>query len=352
MIADDEEGSMDLTIIKKNYNRFGIIYLIGSLTVNLLITCGMAVADHISPSLRFRYDQYFLIQMGIRFLIGYPIFILLIRRMKPMKIPQHRFGFGKLLAAFIMTYSLGLVSNVLGLGVTLVVTVIRHILLPGVPGGGFDMRLVEMLTQLNPAFGFLFTVILAPIFEELLFRKLLIDRIYGYGELTAILLSGLMFGLYHGNLQQFVYASTLGCCFAYIYLRTGRIRYTMILHGMINSVGTLLGAGLLKNIDLKEYMESVASGNMSRIMAFLEKNSTLIMTMFLMELVIFALVITGIVLWIVTLAQKKLHLVHYIHEVPRGKGFSVAFLNPGVLLFFLIYTGMILYRLLFGIMGQ
>ena len=49
-------------------------------------------------------------------------------------------------------------------------------------------------------------VIIAPIFEELLFRKLLIDRMQPYGEKTAIIASALAFGLVHGNFSQFFYA--------------------------------------------------------------------------------------------------------------------------------------------------
>lgn len=42
----------------------------------------------------------------------------------------------------------------------------------------------------------------------LLFRKFLLDRVVDYGEAVAVILSGVMFGLYHANLSQFMATCT------------------------------------------------------------------------------------------------------------------------------------------------
>ena len=78
-----------------------------------------------------------------------------------------------------------------------------------------------------------FLVILGPIFEEWMFRKQLIDHTRKYGEKTAILLSGLAFGLFHMNLFQFFYAFLLGVMFGYIYMRTSKLRYSTAMHMII-----------------------------------------------------------------------------------------------------------------------
>ncbi len=96
----------------------------------------------------------------------------------------------------------------------------------------------------------LFIGILAPILEELFYRKLVIDRLRRFGDLPAILLSGIGFGLIHGNFNQFFYAAILGCVFGYIYLRTGKIRYTIALHMSINLVGGVYVTELLRHLDL------------------------------------------------------------------------------------------------------
>ena len=88
-------------------------------------------------------------------------------------------------------------------------------------------------------------VVVAPIFEELVFRKLVLDRVGSFGELPAVLCSALIFGLAHQNAGQFFLAFLLGLLFARIYLRTGNIIYTMLLHFMINLVGTFDEVGVL-----------------------------------------------------------------------------------------------------------
>ena len=69
--------------------------------------------------------------------------------------------------------------------------------------------------------------VLAPVFEELVFRKVLVDHVLPFGEWPAILFSGITFGLFHGNLTQFFYAALLGMVLAYVYIRTGNILYSI-----------------------------------------------------------------------------------------------------------------------------
>ena len=83
-------------------------------------------------------------------------------------------------------------------------------------------------------------VVLAPVFEELVFRKVIVDRVLPFGEWPAIVFSGLTFGLFHGNLTQFFYATMLGMTLAYVYIRTGRVLYTIGLHACLNFLGGVL----------------------------------------------------------------------------------------------------------------
>lgn len=82
-------------------------------------------------------------------------------------------------------------------------------------------------------------IIGAPIIEELIFRKFLIDKISHRGEGLACLISAMLFGLVHGNLGQFFLAFFLGMLFAIIYTKTRNILYTMLLHFMINTFASL-----------------------------------------------------------------------------------------------------------------
>ena len=84
----------------------------------------------------------------------------------------------------------------------------------------------------------LLTLVLAPLFEEALFRW----GIFGWlcprmGFFAAALLSSLAFGLYHGNLIQGIYAFILGMVLAWGYEgNRGRHPYGMagMMHGLAN----------------------------------------------------------------------------------------------------------------------
>lgn len=80
-------------------------------------------------------------------------------------------------------------------------------------------------------------LIVAPIFEELLFRKLLIDKISHFGFTFSIFISGLTFGTFHGNFYQVFYGCMLGFVLAFVYCMYGRLRYCILLHSLINFIG-------------------------------------------------------------------------------------------------------------------
>ncbi len=118
----------------------------------------------------------------------------------------------------------------------------------GVLVGNFPSFIVPMETMnfgWNAIPTWILAIVVAPIFEELIFRKLVLDRIGSFGETPAVLCSALIFGLAHQNAGQFFLAFLLGILFARIYLHTGKIVYTMLLHFMINFTATLEEVGLL-----------------------------------------------------------------------------------------------------------
>ena len=97
----------------------------------------------------------------------------------------------------------------------------------------------------------IYAVIGAPIFEELTFRKALLDGLLDQHEGYAAVISALLFGLMHGNHMQFFLAFFIGLIFAMVYQRTGRVIYSMILHAMINFTATLPELlQLLWNVDI------------------------------------------------------------------------------------------------------
>ena len=248
--------------------------------------------------------------------ISFPIYLLLSRGMDTLRPTERKMSFGKWLLAFMMSEGMAVTGSLIGTIVTFCISAIFHVdtstdmLLNGTSGEGY----------------FIFTLIAsigAPIVEEMLFRKVLIDRIRKYGDGTAILLSGILFGLFHGNFTQFFYAAFLGMFFAYIYIRTGRIRYTIALHMAINTLSTALAGTLLRNIDLDAMMNAAQNNDTAVIIGMLPK----LIPLLCYVVCIYGLAIAGVVLLIVN--RKKFHIDPPTVRLPKGTQAKTACMNLG-----------------------
>lgn len=73
--------------------------------------------------------------------------------------------------------------------------------------------------------------VIAPVAEEIVFRWLIYLRLRDYMSMgLAAVISGVFFGVYHGNLVQAVYAGILGIVFARFLEMTGDLKTSIFLH--------------------------------------------------------------------------------------------------------------------------
>ena len=99
---------------------------------------------------------------------------------------------------------------------------------------------VDQIAAYPPILNALLGCVIAPVAEEFIFRRLLLDRLRPYGPRFAMAASALCFALFHGNLSQFFYAFAIGLVLGWVALRTGGIWQPMLLHAMVNAVSTIL----------------------------------------------------------------------------------------------------------------
>ena len=82
--------------------------------------------------------------------------------------------------------------------------------------------------------------ILAPIYEELLFRGILLRRFtLRWSPQKSIIISSIIFGIIHLNPINIVFAFALGCVLGYAYLKTKNIFVPMLLHSFSNFLAFL-----------------------------------------------------------------------------------------------------------------
>lgn len=83
--------------------------------------------------------------------------------------------------------------------------------------------------------------IIIPIMEEMIFRGLIYRRMRrNVSMVKAMIFTSLMFGLYHGNSVQFIYALLSGLLLSYMYEKYGSLKAPVLAHMLMNIVSCAL----------------------------------------------------------------------------------------------------------------
>lgn len=86
----------------------------------------------------------------------------------------------------------------------------------------------------------LYIAILPPVVEEFIFRGALFQGFRNCGLFKTAFFTALMFGLAHGNLNQFMYAFAIGMFLAYLVEASGSVFASMLAHALINGTTVVL----------------------------------------------------------------------------------------------------------------
>ncbi len=254
------------------------------------------------------------------YIFAFPAGWLIMRKM-PVRAPEeHKLTFGKGILLFFIAQFIMYAGNIIGNISAMILS-----------GGKAQNALVGYAMDSNPL-KILVMVILAPLFEEFVFRKLLIDRTRAYGEKAAVFFSAITFGLLHQNFFQFFYAFGVGFVFAYIYLRTGRLRYTVIMHAIVNFMGAVIAPWVISQLDLNALMSGATSGaDMMKMYAEILPG---LMIYLLYAFFLLGSAVTGLVLFIVFFRRFIWKWSEW--QLPKGTAFKTIYLNAGVILFVVI----------------
>jgi membrane protease YdiL (CAAX protease family) len=110
--------------------------------------------------------------------------------------------------------------------------------------GDFYEYFIQLMSQLtdDPVVMIIMTVILAPIFEEIIFRGIIQKGLVNKGikPWKAIVYASIIFGVVHGNPWQFISAVILGCILGLVYHKTKTLLLPILLHAFNNLSLSLL----------------------------------------------------------------------------------------------------------------
>ena len=316
---------------QKVFSRLGWCYIAGTVAVyglQLILVYGIRF---FRPEWLASMTVMLLLSGFTVYVCGMPLIVLLAYRMPKTDIPRHKMKWWQFLLALIMCYSLVYVSNLVGTLVTTLMGVFTK--------SSVENQLIEYVTDGNMLLNFILMVVVAPIVEEYVFRKVLVDRTVRYGQGVAIIASGLMFGLFHGNLNQFAYAMVLGAFFAFLYVKTGNLKITIAMHAIINFMGSVVAGQLLRMLNYNE-LQNVDPSDMELMAEIVMDNLGAWVLYLLYGMVLLVVVITGVILFIVFF--KRFKFDPQPMQIPKGKRFQMLFLNPGMLTFCALWVALII----------
>ena len=297
---------------KNVFSRVGFAQLAGAAAVIPVSFLMVPLANPVSMQkiLDTMGPHVLLLMVYVPNLISLLVFWLIIRKLPKADWKTESLGFGKILRIFLMMYAVATLLNLAGGAVS-----------NAAPAGGTEqLDLINSVVNTKLISGFAIVVLIGPLLEELMFRKLMIDRLHDYGESNAILFSALCFGLFHGNLAQFLYAFGVGLFLGYVYCRTRRVTVTFLMHSLLNAFSSSL---MLLVPLMQEDGDSAAAAVMLAGLA--------------MVLIIAVMVIAGLILVVIHLKKKDMVPDDSMSSaVPKKDALKTIYFNPGVALLFLV----------------
>ena len=258
------------------------------------------------------------------YIFALPFLLVFLSGCPAEKPPRARLGFGKWVLLLIVAFGAMSWGSEIGNGIMEVISALV--------GYDYGNALESLVDGDQLWISIFFMVTVAPIGEELLFRKLIIDRTHRYGAFVSIGLSALLFGLTHGNLYQFFYCFLVGIILGYVYYSSGNILLSIAIHASLNFVGTVIVSLISPTADA--LMEADPQ-SLSEFFAFAGENALgscglLIYTAFMYGAMLCAIVLPLAFFKRLMPSQGDLML-------PRGKVFTTVMLNVGMISLIIIY---------------
>ncbi len=295
----------DLSAEKKVFSRIGfsvLLMLLLAFTVQVFVS---AIVTVVAPDVAHSLHFIMISNTLTIYFIATPCALALLKKIPAYRIEKNKISAGRFIKILIICLGIAFIGSLVGNGLAFVM---------GLVFKKAPVNVVEkMVSESFFWTRFVSFVLIAPIVEEYFFREALIRKTIKYGEGTAILISAVLFSLLHGNLYQLFYAFGLGAVFAYVYIRTGRLRYPIALHMIVNVLGAVVAPAV---------SDFAAAGEVNSIVGGMY------------YLAYFAAAITGIVLFFKN--ARNTPLKKGVCVLPKEKRGAILWLNAGTISYFVL----------------
>ena len=257
------------------------------------------------------------------YLIAFPVMYLIVRGMKTVRRPKSKLYFDELIHLFLISEAVMMVGNLVGVSLNSFISAFI--------GKEITNGVAELITDSPIWVIILVAVVIGPIVEELIFRKLIIDRLSVFGDLTSVIVSAVLFGLFHGNLYQFFYAAGLGVVLGYVYTKTRNVIYPTVIHMLINFMGSVVALPISDMlVEFEKMTEVTAAGGEIDI----QRYTLISLVIFAYTALEYGFAIAGMIILTKKLRAHDLYISSTAEtSIPKNKIASVSILNLGMILF-------------------
>jgi len=209
----------------KNSNNFMLVVFLVGLALSLIIGIIFGIASIINPDFNFTIPPWLAISLSQILVFGVPSVIYIFIKRKDIRniLPMTSLGWKNILMLVGMTL---LIIPAIAL-----LNIISQLIFPNV--------IAETIEGISNQSGFIISLILVAvfpsIFEEVAFRGI---GFAGYRHIPiskAAAINGLIFGIIHMNMNQFVYAFVIGMLFCYFVYYTKSIWAAILSHFTFNA---------------------------------------------------------------------------------------------------------------------
>lgn len=307
-------------IEKKTFARIGIALFVATVVWELLGWISLLPRQQF-PLVRFfwsdTYSSLFHVFVYLSFIAILYLFLNDLPKMPKMQ--KGKMSFGQVLGYFSASRGVAMVLAIVGM----ILYLLLAILIKG-PGGIMDyIRESNPLLTTGAAFNWqnlLIICVAAPVFEEIAFRKILLDPLRPFGDTVAILYSGIAFGLMHRNVQQILYAAALGLILGYVMVRTNNIFYCMLLHFLMNASSAVMLPFIDKMMDSMQVL--IVVGLYAGLLILIS--------------------VVGLILFFVHLKKVRLYPPYYRFSIPIRGG---TVLSLGAILYVVLCVAAAIYAI-------
>lgn len=218
-----------------------ILYVIGAIISSVFIKSGGEKADinqvldqivemSYSADMTYLISAIAILICGIVFFFWYRYLI--------------RYGYRVNLRSIATKKNFGILL-MLGIGCQLFVSGLLRLILPFLENINENyMKTMEQITGGNPIIVLLLVIVVGPVVEELIFRGVILHQTSQHiSFIGANIFQAALFGVYHMNIVQGIYAFMIGLLLGYVYHKFRTILVPIVLHMIINASSFIMVLG-------------------------------------------------------------------------------------------------------------